>query len=58
MTCLLACPAGQGKEAIPFLESLVVGDIAGLEDGTGCLSLYTNERGGIIDDSVICKVFA
>jgi len=46
----------QGKEAIPFLESLVVGDIAGLEDGTGCLTLYTNEKGGIIDDSVIIKV--
>jgi aminomethyltransferase len=30
-----------------------VGDIAGLADGRGCLSLVTNERGGIIDDTVI-----
>jgi len=30
-----------------------VGDIAGLAPGTGCLSLVTNENGGIIDDTVI-----
>jgi glycine cleavage system aminomethyltransferase T len=30
-----------------------VGNIAGLTDGRGCLSLVTNERGGIIDDTVI-----
>jgi aminomethyltransferase len=31
----------------------VVGDIAGLAEGHGCLSLVTNEKGGIIDDTVI-----
>ena len=46
----------QGKDAIAFLESLVVGDIAGLADGTGSLSCFTNEKGGIIDDTVITKV--
>jgi glycine cleavage system aminomethyltransferase T len=46
----------QGKDAVPFLESLVVGDIAGLKDNTGTLSVYTNEKGGIIDDTVITKV--
>lgn len=30
-----------------------MGDIAGLADGAGCLSLVTNENGGIIDDTVI-----
>lgn len=49
-TCL------QGADAIPFLERLVVGDIQALKDGTGSLSLITNERGGIIDDTVITKV--
>ena len=39
-----------------FLESLVVGDVASLKDRTGTLSLFTNEHGGIIDDSVITKV--
>eukprot|EP00878_Enallax_costatus_P000985 GHUV01001117.1.p1 GENE.GHUV01001117.1~~GHUV01001117.1.p1 ORF type:complete len:412 (+),score=112.07 GHUV01001117.1:159-1394(+) len=45
-----------GKDAVPFLESLVVGDIAGLADGTGSLSVFTNDKGGIIDDTVITKV--
>ena len=48
-------PSPQGKDAIAFLESLVVGDIAGLADGTGTLSVFTNEKGGIIDDTVITK---
>jgi len=48
----------KGKDAIKFLESLVVGDIAGLADGTGTLSVFTNEKGGIIDDTVITKVSA
>ena len=46
----------QGKDAIPFLETLVVGDIAALAPGTGTLSVFTNEKGGIIDDTVITKV--
>ena len=46
----------QGKDAIAFLETLVVGDVAGLADGTGTLSVFTNEQGGIIDDTVITKV--
>jgi len=48
----------KGKDAIAFLEGLVVGDIAGLTDGTGTLSVFTNEKGGIIDDTVITKVNA
>lgn len=48
--------APQGKDAIAFIESLVVGDIASLKDGTGSLSCFTNEKGGIIDDTVITKV--
>lgn len=45
----------QGKDAIKFLEGLVVGDIAGIPDGQGSLSVFTNEQGGIIDDTVITK---
>ena len=45
-----------GKDAISFLETLVVGDIAALDNGTGTLSVFTNEKGGIIDDTVITKV--
>ena len=36
-----------------FLERVTVGDIAGLNEGQACLSLLTNENGGIIDDTVI-----
>ena len=39
-----------------FLEGLVVGDVASLANGTGSLSVFTNEKGGIIDDTVITKV--
>jgi aminomethyltransferase len=42
-----------GKDRVKFLEKVVVGDIAGLKEGQGCLSLVTNEKGGIIDDTVI-----
>lgn len=45
----------QGKDAIPFLEKLVVGDIKAIENGSGTLSVFTNERGGIIDDTVVTK---
>ena len=31
----------------------MVGDIAGLEPGSGLLSLVTNDKGGILDDTVI-----
>ncbi|KAI2502500.1 glycine cleavage system-like protein [Fragilaria crotonensis] len=42
-----------GKDRVKFLETLVVGDIAGLAPGHGCLSLVTNDQGGILDDTVI-----
>jgi len=42
-----------GKDRAAFLEKIVVGDIAGLKERSGCLSLVTNEQGGIIDDTVI-----
>ena len=34
----------------------MVGDIASLADGTGTLSVFTNEQGGIIDDTVVTRV--
>lgn len=46
----------KGKDAIAFVEKLVVGDIAGLKDNSGSLSVFTNEKGGIIDDTVVTKV--
>ncbi|KAK8931050.1 hypothetical protein KSP39_PZI016944 [Platanthera zijinensis] len=45
-----------GKDSATFLERLVVADVAGLRPGTGTLTVFTNERGGAIDDSVVTKV--
>mmetsp|Transcript_9531 Transcript_9531/g.14723 ORF Transcript_9531/g.14723 Transcript_9531/m.14723 type:complete len:409 (+) Transcript_9531:133-1359(+) len=42
-----------GKDRVEFLEKVVVGDIAGLSEGGSCLSVITNENGGIMDDTVI-----
>eukprot|EP01102_Stenamoeba_stenopodia_P001698 TRINITY_DN11540_c0_g1_i1.p1 TRINITY_DN11540_c0_g1~~TRINITY_DN11540_c0_g1_i1.p1 ORF type:complete len:404 (+),score=113.02 TRINITY_DN11540_c0_g1_i1:65-1276(+) len=44
-----------GKDRYDFIESLVVGDIKGLAVGNARLSVITNEKGGIIDDTVITK---
>ncbi|KAJ3368129.1 hypothetical protein GGF31_006837 [Allomyces arbusculus] len=45
-----------GKDAIEFIESLVVGDIQALAPGAATLSLFTNAQGGIIDDTVIQRL--
>jgi len=42
-----------GADRAKFIEKVVVGDIQGLGDGQGLLSLITNENGGIMDDTVI-----
>lgn len=44
-----------GSDAVEFMESLVVGDIAGLKENHGTLSVFTNDKGGIIDDLIINK---
>ena len=42
-----------GKDAVKFIEQMVVGDIASLGVGEAKLSLIMNEDGGIVDDTVI-----
>ena len=44
-----------GKDRASFLEKCVVSDVAGLKTGEGLLSLITNAKGGIIDDTVIAN---
>jgi aminomethyltransferase len=44
-----------GKDKTKFLETLVVADLHGLPTGSSTLSLFTNQNGGIIDDTVINK---
>lgn len=42
-----------GKDAVKFIEKMVVGDIGSLKAGEAKLSLIMNESGGIVDDTVI-----
>lgn len=42
-----------GKDAVKFIEQMVVGDIASLKAGESKLSLIMNDQGGIVDDTVI-----
>ncbi|XP_061179083.1 aminomethyltransferase, mitochondrial-like [Saccostrea echinata] len=44
-----------GKDRVPFIESLIVGDIEGLKDNQGTLSIFTNEKGSILDDLIVSK---
>ena len=44
-----------GKDVTKFLESLVVSDLKEMPIGGSTLSVFTNEKGGIIDDTVINK---
>ncbi|XP_077496833.1 aminomethyltransferase, mitochondrial isoform X1 [Amblyomma americanum] len=44
-----------GPDRVRFVESLVVSDIEGLADDSGTLTVYTNEKGGIIDDLIVNK---
>lgn len=46
----------KGKDCVRFLEMLVIADVEGLAPGTGTLTVFTNEDGGAVDDSVITKV--
>jgi len=42
-----------GKDRNKFLENVVVADMLGLKEGAASLTLLTNEKGGIIDDSIV-----
>ena len=44
-----------GKDRVKFIEGLTVADVAALSSGSATLSVFTNERGGIIDDTVIVR---
>lgn len=44
-----------GKDSIPYIESLIVGDIEGLKENQGTLSVFTNDTGGILDDLIVSK---
>ncbi|CAL1541797.1 unnamed protein product [Lymnaea stagnalis] len=42
-----------GKDRKKFIESLVVTDIEGLKENQGSLTVFTNDKGGILDDLIV-----
>ncbi|CEI86695.1 Putative Aminomethyltransferase [Rhizopus microsporus] len=44
-----------GKDRKKFFETLVVADLHNMPVGQGTLSVFTNEQGGIIDDTIIMQ---
>ncbi|KAI9472253.1 MAG: hypothetical protein EXX96DRAFT_583421 [Benjaminiella poitrasii] len=44
-----------GKDRKKFFETLVVADLHQLPVGQGTLSVFTNEQGGIIDDTIVMQ---
>ncbi|KAI8876906.1 hypothetical protein K501DRAFT_231237, partial [Backusella circina FSU 941] len=44
-----------GKDRKKFFETLVVADLENLPVGQGTLSVFTNDQGGIIDDTIVMQ---
>lgn len=45
-----------GRDAIECVETLTTADIHGLAKGNGTLTVFTNEKGGILDDLIVNRV--
>lgn len=46
----------RGKDAAACLESICTADILDMPAGSGSLTVFTNEQGGILDDLIVNKV--
>ncbi|KXJ76993.1 hypothetical protein RP20_CCG008510 [Aedes albopictus] len=46
----------RGKDVISCFESVCTADIKGLKNGTGTLTVFTNGKGGILDDLIVNRV--
>ena len=45
----------KGSDRVRFFERLIVSDLENLPENSACLTLYTNEKGGILDDLIVTK---
>lgn len=45
----------KGSDRVKFFEKLIVSDLENLPENSACLTLYTNEQGGILDDLIVTK---
>jgi aminomethyltransferase len=46
----------RGRDATALLERLVPSDISGLKDGRAKYTVFCNESGGVVDDTIVLKV--
>ena len=47
----------RGKDSLSFIEQLCVADVKqGLNSNQSTLSVFTNSKGGIIDDLIVTKL--
>ncbi|XP_068151011.1 aminomethyltransferase, mitochondrial [Drosophila tropicalis] len=46
----------RGKDAATCMETICTADILGLPNGSGTLTVFTNDNGGILDDLIVNKV--
>lgn len=46
----------KGKDCVEYLESVCTADIRGLGDNVAVLTVFTDARGGILDDLIITKI--
>lgn len=44
-----------GADRVRFFERLIVSDLENLPENAACLTLYTNDQGGILDDLIVTK---
>ncbi|XP_066249110.1 aminomethyltransferase, mitochondrial [Euwallacea similis] len=45
-----------GKNCVEYLETLCTADIQGLKENSATLTVFTNEKGGILDDLIVTKI--
>lgn len=43
----------RGKDRAKFLETVLIADVQGSKENSASLTLLTNDKGGIIDDSIV-----
>lgn len=46
----------RGKDAVAWFESICPVDLKGMADGSSSLTVFLNDKGGIIDDLIVTKV--
>nr|CAH7714095.1 unnamed protein product [Callosobruchus chinensis] len=46
----------RGKHCVEYFETICTADIQGLANNSGTLTVFTNDKGGILDDLIVTKI--